>query len=117
MGAFQPWHIVVVFLIALFVFGPRTVAQATRGIRKTMREVKDLTDPLKTELDDLRNAADVSRDLRQITDVSRPAPRPTPRLSCGQCGHAVQAAWAICPYCGAPREGFATGAAGGQPSA
>lgn len=113
MGAFQPWHIVVVFFIALFVFGPRTVAQATRGIRKTVREVKDLTDPLKTELDDLRNAADLSRDLRQIASV----PRPAPRLACGQCGNPVQAAWAICPYCGAPRAGFTTGVVGGQPTA
>ncbi|MEH3155101.1 MAG: Sec-independent protein translocase subunit TatA [Gordonia paraffinivorans] len=72
MGAIQPWHIIIVVIVFLILFGSKKLPDAARGLGRSMRifksEVKEMQNDGKkdehTEFDDLAP--------RQI-----PAPTPT----------------------------------------
>ena len=40
MGLFQPMHLLVIFFIALLVFGPRKLPELGRGLGDGIRELK-----------------------------------------------------------------------------
>ena len=40
MGEFQPWHLVVVLVVALLLFGPRKLPELGKGLGEAMRGFK-----------------------------------------------------------------------------
>ncbi len=40
-GLFQPLHLLVIFVIALFVFGPRKLPELGKGIGEAVRALKE----------------------------------------------------------------------------
>lgn len=72
MGAIQPWHIIIVVIVFLILFGSKKLPDAARGLGRSMRifksEVKEMqNDGKKEEADSTEDVAP-----RQI-----PAPAPT----------------------------------------
>jgi len=67
MNALQPWHIIVLVLVVVLLFGAKRLPDAARSIGKSMKifkaETKDLTSEQKDEAE--------SADTRQI---ATPAP-------------------------------------------
>ncbi|WP_442601369.1 Sec-independent protein translocase subunit TatA/TatB [Paenibacillus sp. KN14-4R] len=43
MGAFSPWHIILIAIVALLLFGPNKLPELGRGMGKMFREFKDAT--------------------------------------------------------------------------
>lgn len=43
MGALSPWHIILVAVVALLIFGPNKLPELGRGVGKMFREFKDVT--------------------------------------------------------------------------
>ncbi|MGG1551414.1 Sec-independent protein translocase subunit TatA/TatB [Paenibacillus ferrarius] len=43
MGALSPWHIILVAIVALLLFGPNKLPELGRGFGKMFREFKDAT--------------------------------------------------------------------------
>ncbi len=75
MGAIQPWHIIIVVIVFLVLFGSKKLPDAARGLGRSMRifksEVKEMqNDGKKAEPDTKDESDDVTP--RQIT-----APGPT----------------------------------------
>jgi sec-independent protein translocase protein TatA len=40
-GLFQPMHLLVIFIVALFVFGPKKLPELGRGLGEGIRSFKD----------------------------------------------------------------------------
>jgi sec-independent protein translocase protein TatA len=40
MNLLQPWHVVIIALVALLVFGPKKLPELARGIGEAMKEFK-----------------------------------------------------------------------------
>lgn len=72
MGAIQPWHIIIVVIVFLILFGSKKLPDAARGLGRSMRifksEVKEMQNDGKK--DEHAESEDVAP--RQI-----PAPTPT----------------------------------------
>jgi sec-independent protein translocase protein TatA len=43
VGALSPWHIILIALVALLLFGPNKLPELGRGFGKMFREFKDAT--------------------------------------------------------------------------
>jgi sec-independent protein translocase protein TatA len=43
MGALSPWHIILIAIVALLIFGPNKLPELGRGFGKMFREFKDAT--------------------------------------------------------------------------
>lgn len=43
MGAFSPWHVILIAIVALLLFGPNKLPELGRGFGKMFREFKDAT--------------------------------------------------------------------------
>lgn len=43
MGGLSPWHIILVAVVALLLFGPNKLPELGRGFGKMFREFKDAT--------------------------------------------------------------------------
>lgn len=43
MGALSPWHIILIAVVALLLFGPSKLPELGRGFGKMFREFKDAT--------------------------------------------------------------------------
>ena len=43
MGALSPWHIILIAIVALLLFGPAKLPELGRGFGKMFREFKDAT--------------------------------------------------------------------------
>ncbi|GAA2048653.1 Sec-independent protein translocase subunit TatA [Williamsia deligens] len=74
MGAIQPWHIIIVVIVFLILFGSKKLPDAARGLGRSMRifksEVKEMQNDGKK--DDHAHADTEDTTPRQI-----PAPAPT----------------------------------------
>lgn len=57
MGSFGGWEILLIFLVVLLVFGAKRIPEIARGLGKGIREFKDATSNIKSELsvDDEKN--------------------------------------------------------------
>ena len=83
MGALQPWHLIVILVIVLMVFGPGKLPDLGRSLGEGMRELK-------------KASADVSADSL----ASAPAASSTTGERCSACGSAVASRTRFCGYCG-----------------
>lgn len=87
MGAIQPWHIVLVLLVFLVLFGSKKLPDAARGLGRSMRifksEVKEMQNDGKP--DDVTPAPPVTRELHTGEVVPNPAPQnPAPHTTTDQ---------------------------------
>jgi len=44
-GLFQPWHLVVILLVALLLFGPKRLPELGKGIGDGLRALKESMKP------------------------------------------------------------------------
>ena len=78
-------EVLVVFVLALLVFGPRKLPEIGQMLGKTMSELRRATMDFRTslerevQLDKLRETGDSLRREVSLTEPNRPAVPPTPR--------------------------------------
>ncbi|MGV9711314.1 Sec-independent protein translocase subunit TatA [Gordonia sp. NPDC003424] len=77
MGAIQPWHIILVLLVFLILFGSKKLPDAARGLGRSMRIFKSEMKEMQTDGkgDDASPAAPVTHELPSGEVVQNPAPR------------------------------------------
>lgn len=83
MGALEPWHLVVVLVIALIIFGPGKVADVGGTLGKGVRDFRDAMDG----------------------HAAPPPPSTPPAVTSGEshcthCGAGLAAEAKFCPQCG-----------------
>ncbi|MVO98514.1 twin-arginine translocase TatA/TatE family subunit [Paenibacillus lutrae] len=49
MGVFSPWHILLIAVVALLLFGPSKLPELGRGFGRMFREFKDATNGLASD--------------------------------------------------------------------
>ncbi|QSB06758.1 Sec-independent protein translocase subunit TatA [Natronoglycomyces albus] len=49
MGAFKPWHIVVMILVVVLLFGSKKLPDMARGLGRSMRILKSETEAMRGE--------------------------------------------------------------------
>jgi sec-independent protein translocase protein TatA len=79
VGMFQPWHLIVVLVIVMMVFGPGKLPELGKAVGDGFRELK-------------RAGEDQPRAV---------VPEPT---DCGMCGTDVPQAQLFCGGCGTPQK-------------
>ncbi|TDF95850.1 twin-arginine translocase TatA/TatE family subunit [Paenibacillus piri] len=74
MGALSPWHIILIALVALLLFGPNKLPELGRGFGKMFREFKDATSGNGSSSDDSAQPAKKELQSAQETpSVEQPA--------------------------------------------
>jgi sec-independent protein translocase protein TatA len=73
MGAIQPWHLIVVVLILVLLFGSKRLPDAARGLGRSMRILKAETKGLADE--------DKAASVEPAQQVAPPAPAPAPQVA------------------------------------
>lgn len=68
MGAIQPWHIIVVVIVALILFGSKKLPDAARGLGRSLRIFKSEVREMQNE----SKAADTAQVPKQL-EKSEPA--------------------------------------------
>ena len=51
-GSIGPAELILIFIIALLVFGPRKLPEIGRSVGKALREFKKASDEIKTRIED-----------------------------------------------------------------
>lgn len=77
MGALKPWHIIVLVVVLILLFGAKRLPDAARALGRSLRIIKAETRGLAD--DDLNEKADAQATrapLPQVPD-SQPSPKPT----------------------------------------
>ncbi len=82
MGALEPWHLIVILVIVLVVFGPGKLPQLGKAVGDGIRELKHAT----SEEPPAAPAAAVSPASRACAECQ--APMPIADRFCGACGAA-----------------------------
>lgn len=85
MGALQPWHWVILLLVAVLLFGSKRLPDAARSLGKSMRifksEVKELQADTKTDstVTPQQPPTEATREATRVNSerVEAPAPNPT----------------------------------------
>lgn len=81
MGAFQPWHWVVIAVVVLLLFGAKRLPDAARSLGRSMRILKAETKGLRD--DDPKAKAEAQSSHAVIPprdDEPSPMPTPSPRV-------------------------------------
>ncbi|MGZ8179627.1 Sec-independent protein translocase subunit TatA [Williamsia sp. SKLECPSW1] len=80
MGAIQPWHIIIVVIVFLILFGSKKLPDAARGLGRSMRIFKSEIKEMQSEGKD-----DDGKKHEETQDVApRQIPAPAPTDSTGQ---------------------------------
>ncbi len=58
-GALGPWEIALIVLVLLVFFGAKKIPELARGLGKGIREFKDATKEIKTEIEE--NAKEIDK--------------------------------------------------------
>jgi sec-independent protein translocase protein TatA len=66
MGALKPWHIAVLVVVLLLLFGAKRLPDAARGLGRSLRIFKAETEGLMK--DDVKGKAEVKHDRAPLTD-------------------------------------------------
>ena len=86
VGALQPWHLIIILVIVLLVFGPGKLPELGKAVGDGLRELKRGAD----------GGADAH--LRQVALV------PTVSAACSRCQSPLQPNAKFCGACGASLE-------------
>ncbi len=95
VGIFEPWHLVLVLVIILMLFGPGKLPSVGRGIGDAFRELKKATSDEPPE--------DTTTDAKTGTTVQTTTSTPTTSTvtTCKSCGATVAPQQKFCATCGA----------------
>jgi sec-independent protein translocase protein TatA len=74
MGFFEGWHIVVLLLVALLIFGSKRLPGAARSLGQSLRIFK-------AETSGLRNAGDQEDSTQAQSAAPQPLPAPQPTVN------------------------------------
>jgi len=69
MGAIQPWHIIVVVIVALILFGSKKLPDAARGLGRSLRIFKSEVREMQNE----SKAAETPAEAPKQLEKSEPA--------------------------------------------
>jgi sec-independent protein translocase protein TatA len=75
MGALKPWHIIILVVVILLVFGSRKLPDMARGLGRSMRILKSETEAMKkdgTNPDDDGDTRAEPRHTREPLDPPQP---------------------------------------------
>lgn len=76
MGALKPWHIIVLVVVLILLFGAKRLPDAARALGRSLRIIKAETRGLAD--DDLNEKADAQTARTPLPPAeSQPAPKPT----------------------------------------
>ncbi|RZQ63664.1 Sec-independent protein translocase subunit TatA [Amycolatopsis suaedae] len=83
MGALQPWHLIILVLVVVILFGAKRLPDAARSIGKSMKifkaETKDMRNKEEGEQPPAEpTAPTVQAEAKQIPATPAPAPAPAP---------------------------------------
>ena len=78
MGALKPWHIIVLVVVLILLFGAKRLPDAARSLGRSLRIIKAETKGLVDDDKDLAEKADAQygREPLHPTEIQQPA-RPT----------------------------------------
>jgi sec-independent protein translocase protein TatA len=65
MGAIQPWHIIVVVIVALILFGSKKLPDAARGLGRSLRIFKSEVREMQNESKAADNTAQAPKQLEK----------------------------------------------------
>jgi sec-independent protein translocase protein TatA len=79
MGALRPWHIAVLVVVLVLLFGAKRLPDAARSLGRSMRIIKAETKGLVDDDDDLAEKADAQHGRQPLPPVrdNEPSPAPT----------------------------------------
>jgi len=78
MGALRPWHIIVLVVVLILLFGAKRLPDAARALGRSMRIIKAETKGLADDDVDAKAEAQSGRSpLAGTIDDNRPSPSPT----------------------------------------
>ena len=85
MGAFQPWHLMLIALIALVVFGPSklpdlgaSLGKSIREFKKATSEITEIKDSVKDSVDSVKGSVDSVKTSVTSAVTLDPARPPAP---------------------------------------
>jgi sec-independent protein translocase protein TatA len=88
VGVLQPWHVIVILVIVLVVFGPGKLPMLGKAVGDTMRDFKKaVSDEPKPEADAAAPTA-LQPGMRECTTCRKPVP--VNDRFCGACGSQQQ---------------------------
>jgi sec-independent protein translocase protein TatA len=70
MGDLAPWHIILILLIVLLLFGGKKIPELMRGLGRGIREFKDAKDNVQKEIQDHMNTNEPANNNSQ--NISTP---------------------------------------------
>jgi sec-independent protein translocase protein TatA len=96
VGIFEPWHLVLILVIILMLFGPGKLPSVGRGIGDAFRELKKATS-------DDEPQPDTTTDAKTATtaQATTTAPTASTAATCKSCGATVAPEQKFCASCGA----------------
>ncbi|MBC7363399.1 MAG: TatA/E family twin arginine-targeting protein translocase [Candidatus Aminicenantes bacterium] len=59
-------ELIVIFIIALLVFGPKKLPEVGKSVGKAIREFKKASDELRSKVEEEINAADIRNDIEEV---------------------------------------------------
>ena len=79
MGVVRPWHIIVLVVVLILLFGAKRLPDAARSLGRSLRIIKAETKGLVDDDKDLAEKADAqhSRQPLHPTEIQQPTPPPT----------------------------------------
>ena len=79
MGTLRPWHIAVLVVVLVLLFGAKRLPDAARSLGRSLRIIKAETKGLVDDDNDLAEKADAQHDRRPLPPAqdSQPSTRPT----------------------------------------
>ncbi|MCY9591817.1 twin-arginine translocase TatA/TatE family subunit [Paenibacillus chitinolyticus] len=73
MNFFSPWHLLLVVLVALLLFGPSKLPELGRGFGRMFREFKDATNGLVSDEPNQNQAAPARKEVNTNSSVEEEA--------------------------------------------
>jgi sec-independent protein translocase protein TatA len=81
----EPWHILLVVVICLLLFGSKKLPDAARGLGKSMRILKSEARAMRNENNDAQEAENTGGTAERSADAEpRPAVAPTTVTTAGE---------------------------------
>lgn len=76
MGALKPWHVIVLVVVLILLFGAKRLPDAARSLGRSLRIIKAETAGLRDDDKDLAEKADAQAGRQPLTKDSQPSPAP-----------------------------------------
>lgn len=76
MGEFSIWHMAILFLIVLIIFGPKNLPKVGQALGKGIREFKDAAKGITSSLEEDERNAQARRESEAQPPQATPPPPP-----------------------------------------